>query len=262
MPEPIYTPENCRFAYQLNWSLSLFAIDTLPPQSAWLEPLQTACEVDGVRLLESRNLENSIQFLASTKLHVCPAEVIRSIKGRLQYLLRESIPRLWQRNYRLESVGETNNNSLQQYVARQPERHRMADERTQRMLEELQFCDDVVDLAAIRSSAHGQFRYNLHVVLETTDHLHGVNSERLRRSREMVIGTCGKKEWLLSRIGLVSNHMHILVGCIVTDSPLDVALSLLNNIALAHDIRPVLEFIDYLGTFGVYDREAIRRALR
>ncbi len=262
MPAPIYTPENCRFAYPLNWSLSLFPVAALPPQNTWLEQLRTVCEVDEVRLLECRGLETSIQFLVSTKPHSSPAEVIRSIKGRLQYLLRDGFPKLWHRNYRLESVGETNNSALQQYVARQSERHRMADERTRQMLEELQFRDDVVDLVAIHSSAHGQFRYNLHLVLKNTDQLHDVSGERLRCSREKIVATCSKKEWCLSRIGLVSNHMHILLGCDVTDSPLDVALSLLNNIAFAHGMRPMLEFSAYLGTFGVYDREAIRRALR
>jgi hypothetical protein len=126
----------------------------------------------------------------------------------------------------------------------------------------LQFCDDVVDLAALHSSAHGQFRYNLHVVLENPDHLHDVSSQRLRCLREMIVASCSKKDWRLSRVGLVSNHSHILLGCDVTVAPLDVALSLLNNIAYAQGMRPVLEFGAYLGTFGAYDRDAIRQALR
>ena len=49
---PIYLPENCHSAFQLNWSVAVFGQHDLPPKTAWYESLKTATEADGVRILE------------------------------------------------------------------------------------------------------------------------------------------------------------------------------------------------------------------
>ena len=78
----------------------------------------------------------------------------------------------------------------------------------------------------------------------------------------MAIGTCRKKEWLLSRLAPVGNHFHALVGCHVTDPPGEVVLSLMNNLAYAHGMKPVYEHGFYVGTFGPYDHGAVRWKLK
>ena len=106
MLQPIYTAENCRFAYQLNWSLSIFSLDALPGPSDWLSQLKASTEPDGVRVLEYCVKDNTVhQFLLSTKPHVSPSQAIRSVKGRWQYLLRERMPQAFRRNYHIQSVG-------------------------------------------------------------------------------------------------------------------------------------------------------------
>ena len=83
MPVALYTAGNCRFAYQLNWSLSVFASAALPDKSLWLDPLKAATEGDGVRVLEHRMRGNSShQFLLSTQPQISPSQAIRSVKGR------------------------------------------------------------------------------------------------------------------------------------------------------------------------------------
>lgn len=265
MPEPLYTSENCRIAYQLNWSVSLFANAPLPERSAWLNSLAEMTERDDVRILECHVKDRLARFLASTKPRVAPAQVVRSLKGRLQHLLREvapaAFPRAFRRNYRIESVGEVNNAVLQAYVGRQAERHPMADERVQRRLESLQFHDASVDLTQVRHSAHGQFVCNLHFVLENAGRLNDARDAALKRTRDMLLGACAKKRFRLSRIGLAPNHVHVLLGCDVSDAPLEVGLSLLNNLAFAHGMKRVYEFGFYVGGFGGYDRDAIRRVV-
>lgn len=106
MPAPVYTPENCRFAYQLNWSLSIFALGELPPSADWLQQLCEITEPDGVRILEHRIERSNVhQFLLSTRPHVSPAQAIRSVKGRLQYLIRDQIPQAFRRNYHFYDLG-------------------------------------------------------------------------------------------------------------------------------------------------------------
>lgn len=261
-PEPTYTADNCHLAYQLNWSLSLFATCEIPDQSEWLEPLREATESDGVRILEFHQAKPRVlQFFTSTKPHVAPAQVIRSVKGRLQNLIRDELPKAFRRNYRIESVGEVNNGVLQAYVAGQADRHRMAEARVQELFESLQLFDPQVDLSKVRYSAHGQFLHNLHLVLENAGHLHDVREEALQAMRNMIAGMSAKKGFLLSRAGIVSNHLHLLIGCDVSHAPLEVGLSFLNNLAYALGMKPAFEHGFYVGTFGSYDRDAIRRQL-
>jgi len=222
--------------------------------------LREATEGDGVRILEFRQAKPRVlQFFTSTKPHVAPAQVIRSVKGRLQHLIREKLPKAFRRNYRIESVGEVNNDVLQAYVARQADRHRMAETRVQKFFESLRFFNPQVDLSKVRYSAHGQFLHSLQIVLENADHLHDVREHSLRAIQDMIVRMSDKKGFRLSRAGIVSNHLHLLLGCDVSDSPLDVGLSVLNNLAYSQGMKRVFERGFYVGTFGSYDRDAIRR---
>ena len=257
---PLYTSLNTTHAYQLNWSLSLFLKSCVPPLVQWLEPLRRATESDAVRILEVRELERlSLQFYLSTQPHVSPSDIVRSAKGRLQYLLRMTIPQAFQRNYGIFSVGAANIHCLEAYVQKQPSRHPMAATHVQQRIDSFQFYDDKIDLREYRASSHGRYLHNLQIVLENRDHLHDASERTLSTIRSMVIRSCAKKNQRLARIGLVSNHLHILLGCSVDESPQMVALALMNNIAYAFEMKPVLEFSFYAGTFGPYDRGAIRK---
>jgi hypothetical protein len=87
---PLYRAENCESAYQLNWSLSLFTTASLPPRDMWFDDLASATCDDGVRILEHRQSESRIhQFLLTTRPETAPPDIIRSVKGRLQYLFGE-----------------------------------------------------------------------------------------------------------------------------------------------------------------------------
>lgn len=125
----------------------------------------------------------------------------------------------------------------------------------------LQFFDEAANLKEPQFSNHGRYLHNLHIVIENRDHLHNVHEDVLRKLRSMIIRSCAQKQHLLARIGLVSNHMHLLLGCNNVCSPQSVALALMNNMAYALGMKAISEFSYYVGTFGPYDRNAIRRAL-
>jgi REP element-mobilizing transposase RayT len=261
-PAPIYTTANTKAAYQLNWSLSLFLLEPIPREVRWLDSLKAATEKDAVRILEFHELDpRAIQFFISTQPQVAPSQIVRSVKGRLQHLLKAVLPKLFHRNYCISSVGAANHKCLDAYVSKQPARHPMADPRVQQLLESLQFIDESVDLTEPRRSSHGQFLNSLQIVLENLDHLNEVSETILTAMRSMVVRYCHLKGHLLARIGLVSNHMHILLGCRVDDSPQEVALALMNNLAYSIGMKAAFEFSFYAGTFGPYDRGAIRRQL-
>ncbi|MGB7324357.1 MAG: hypothetical protein WBD31_05760, partial [Rubripirellula sp.] len=145
-----------------------------------------------------------------------------------------------------------------QYVAVQTARHPMADDSVQSRIEAIQFQDSAVDLSKPNAGAYGQYLNSLQIVLENAASWHEVREAQLRRVHNVIIGACNKRSWHLSRIGLLSNHVHILLGAGVTESPQSVALSLMNNIAYVYDMKPILKFSYYVGTFGGFDRGAVR----
>lgn len=257
--EPIYTPQNLKAAYQLNWSLSLFANSSLPSTESWREILKTATEADGVRILECQLIDsNVLQLLVSTQPAVSPSDIVRSVKGRLQYIIRAQLPKAFRRNYHIQSLGEANADILDQYMARQPNKHPMADTRAQALLEAFQFHDASVDLTKLIVGTYGRFLNSLHIVLENEENWNEIRERQLHRIRNMITATARKKKWMLARIGMLSNHAHILLGAYVTESPLSIACTLMNNVAYVYDMKPILKFSFYAGTFGGYDRGVIR----
>lgn len=248
----------------MNWSVSLFGKGALPlpPPSDWLDQLKSAAQLDGVRVLEAcLERPNVGQFLVSTRPAVAPSAIVWSVKGRWKNLIQSQYADGFRRNYSVASVGNVNCRVLDQYVAGQPDKHVMVDRKVQSRLQSMQFHDATIDLHLARTSNHGRYIYNLQIVLENIEGLHEVREDVLLDSRAMIVRTAAKKRWLLSRIGILSNHIHILLGAYVTESPASVAMSLMNNLAYVQGMKAVLRFSYYVGTFGPYDLDALRRQL-
>lgn len=134
----------------------------------------------------------------------------------------------------------------------------MADARIQARLKEFQIVQSEVDLSRPRHTSHGKYWYNLHIVLKYADGWREVRENVLRSTREMILKIGRAKRHLVSRGGLAPDHVHLTVGGRLEETPLDVGLSYMNNLASLHDMRPVFRFSCYLGTFGEYDLGAVR----
>ncbi|NIR95755.1 MAG: hypothetical protein GWO08_19590, partial [Gammaproteobacteria bacterium] len=224
-PKPIYTPENCNPSYKLYWSLSIFWQDKPISSKKWFEALKPLTEKDGVRILEYRQKDDiTSQFLLSTQSKLSPSEVIRSVKGRLQHQIRVQIPKAFKGNYSIKSIGSTKIDIVQEYLDTQLEHHRMTDPKVQNKLVKYQIDHPSVKLNVIRRSAHGQFIYNLHLVLVHAGRWREIRDERLAISRDMIDRTAVKRGHLLSKARLLPDHLHLTLGCDVKESPLDVGL--------------------------------------
>jgi len=256
--EPIYTPANTTAAYQLDWSLALFWRAAAVNDSTWLDPLSRAAENDGVRILkhEQRDERTSL-FLLSTRPPVSPVHILRSVKGRLQYLVRDAMPRAFRRNYSLRSVGSAKRDVVENYISGQPGHHPMADERVQARLAAHQVQDPRVDLTAPRRSAHGQYWFNLHVVLVNEGRGMEIRDDVLALLGRAVERTAKKHGHALSCRAVLPDHIHVAMGCPEGQSPEEVALSYMNNCAHACGMKPVLRPSYYVGTFGEYDLGAV-----
>jgi REP element-mobilizing transposase RayT len=259
---PIYTAENCSFSCPLQWGVSVFWRSPQRDES-WLAGLGEALEADGIRLLGHRFREPvTTQFAVSTQPHVAPVIIVQRVKGRLQFLVRERLPKPLRRNYAIRSFGRVTREKIESYVASQLDHHQMADPRVQQRLRRFQVERKDVDLSQARQTSHGLYWYNLHVVLVHRERWPEIREDVISKVHGMIINACAAKGWLLSRAAVLADHVHIVLGCTIEVSPLDVGLSFLNNLAYAHGMRPVYQFGGFLGTFGEYDQRAVKSKTR
>lgn len=255
---PIYTPENCKAAYQLIWSLTVFWRNP-PGTDTWLDELKGATENDHVRILKHRFEQPTLSvFLVSTQPQVAPMQISKVIKGRLQYLIRDQHPKPFQRNYDLRSIGSTTREKLEAYLESQVAHHPMADPQVQARLAQYQIHHPEVDLSFPRYTSHARYWYNLHVAIVNDGRWTEIRHDVLQGIQDMLLKASSAKGHLLSRAGIVPDRIHLTLGCSLVESPLDVALSYMNKLAYVCEMRPVFKCSCFVGTFGEYDLGAVR----
>ena len=259
-PEPIYTPESIKVAYQLLWSLSVFW-KKAPGFDVWLDDLKAVAETDGVRLLEHRFATPTTSlFLLSTRPEFVPQDIPRVIKGRLQYLVRDEFPKAFQRNFDLRAIGSTSREKTEAYVASQLEHHHADDPELRRNLADLQFENPEVDLGSPQFVAHARYWLNLHLVLVHDWRKHEHDSQVWQTVRDLLRQSAAQRGWEFSRLGVLPDHLHLTLRIRPSDAPQAVVLSCMNNVAFAHDMQPVLMPSCWIGTIGEYDLGAIHRS--
>lgn len=255
---PLYTNENCSFCCPLKWGLSTFWRMPMADDS-WFGELVAATEPDGIRILGHRFSKPGIsQFVISTQPYVAPQHVMQRVKGRLQYLIRNRLPKAWKGNYGIRSIGHVTRQTVEAYVASQLGHHPMADPRIQDRLRRFQIVRTEVDLSLARCTGSGRYWYNLHIVLVHRERWAEVREDVLQRIHDMILGASAAKGYWLSRAGILADHVHLALGCPIGVAPADVALGFLNNLAYAQGMRPVYQFGGYIGTFGEYTNHALR----
>jgi REP element-mobilizing transposase RayT len=260
-PTPIYTSENCTAAFQLNWSYALFWHGAAIGDSQWQAALNQALSPDGIRILQCHQPQSNVtQLLLSTLPNVAPQFLAQRVKGRLQHLIRGKMPSAFRRNYSLTSVGSTKREKLESYVARQIEHHRYADPRFRAFLRPFQIVRADTDLSQSRATCHALCTFNLHVVLEVQPGTAANDEPTLQAWHDMILRASQSKRHLLPRASVLPDHIHLLVGCQVDESPEQVALGYLNNLAYASGMKSVFRCSYFVGTFGEHDLGGIEQA--
>jgi REP element-mobilizing transposase RayT len=128
----------------------------------------------------------------------------------------------------------------------------MADPKVQDRLERFQIVQPSVDLSRPQHTSHGLFWYNLHLVLVHRERLVEINDDTLSRVRQMVLRASAAKEYLLSRGGILPDHVHLVLGCPFDVAPGDVAIGFLNNLSYVYGMKALFQYGGFLGTFGEY----------
>jgi REP element-mobilizing transposase RayT len=174
----------------------------------------------------------------------------------LQHLLGRSP---FRRNYSLRSIGSTRRAKLLEYLAGQLEHHPMADPHVDGRLRAYQIHQPEFDLSQPQATSHARYWYNLHIVLVHEDRLMELSDEALTCIRRMILAASAAKGHRLSRAAILSDHVHLALGCKLEESPEDVVLGYLNNLAFARGMKAVFRFSYFVGTFSEYDLGVIPR---
>ena len=256
--DPIYTADNCRFRADIRWGVTLFW-RVAPAVDLPITTLAECLEPDGIQLQSHREVRPAVTQFALTALpHVAPPTIVARVKGRLQYLLRDVCPKAFQRNFTLRSFGHIRRQVAEDYVASQLDHHVMAAEHIQQRFHQYQIEQPNVDLAQPQYSAHGVYWYTLHLVLVHQQRWNIVDEVVLKRVHDMILSVCRARRFRLSRGGILADHLHLTMGCPFEQSPVEVALCFLNNLAFAHGMKTVFQYGAYIGTFGEYDVRSVK----
>ncbi|KAA0231725.1 hypothetical protein EDS67_01005 [candidate division KSB1 bacterium] len=149
------------------------------------------------------------------------------MKGRLQHQIRKQVLKAFKENYSIKSIGSAKLDVVQHYLDTQFEHHPMAALEVQARFGKYQIDNAHAALNSIRRSAHGEFLYNLHLVLVHAGRWREIRDDRLTRSRDLIERIAVKKKHLLSKARLLPDHIHLTLGCDVKESPMEVALGYL-----------------------------------
>ena len=261
-PIPLYTSEMLRGpAYQLRYgwtggSAEPPAVD-LDPLFGSLDPIW---ETDGLRRLEHRVVSETWQMTFSAKPCVSPEFLASRVKGRLQYALRQQgKPLEFSRKLAVRSVGDNTRADVEAYIARQVDNGAFADARFREQMREFTVEIRGVDLSAPTATGSGRYWYNLHIVLVVAERQRIVDRRQLALVRETSLRVAAKKGWGISTLSVMPDHLHVALRGNVTQSPEEMTLALMNN--LAHELgqRRYWEPGYYAGTFSEYDMDAVRR---
>jgi REP element-mobilizing transposase RayT len=87
-----------------------------------------------------------------------------------------------------------------------------------------------------------------------------IRDDVLADLHDMILKASDSKGYLLSRAAIVPDHVHLTLGCPLEQSPEQIVLGFMNNLAYACGMKPVFRFSYYLGAFSEYDLGVIPRA--
>ena len=266
-PQPLYRAHNLLPAFSLRytwtgWPSPGSAFPSAPPADLY-DALSQLWEGDGLRLLEPTWTPRDLKLTFSTKPSVSPVFLASRAKGRLQHALRtRNAPQKFSRKVSVHSVGDNVDSEVEAYIRDQVNRSDYADPLFRQFLEDLVFVDDSVDLAEPTETRSGRYWYNLHLVLVTQERHHLKEKDTLRKVRERCRAIATKKGYWLSALAVLPDHLHAAFRADVEQSPQDVAMGFQNNLAYALGQNAVWKYTYYAGTFGEYDMDAIRQAIR
>jgi len=263
-PQPLYDPAKIEPAYQLRYSWTGWTSRgaKLPEPPPSFDELNKQWEKDGLRALEQRTFDESIQILFSVTPAVSPVHLAARAKGRLDHAFRSAgKPMTWSRKLAVRAVGNNTRDDVEQYISRQVEKEGFGDPRHSEWLSQYTIEDASIDLSSPTESGSGRYWNNLHVVLVVDGRFRFCDSAPLQTIRDGCLRIAKAKGHAISRLSVMPEHLHVAMRAPIDKSPNDVVHAYQNNLAFYLNHGRVWRDTFYVGTFGEYGMSAVRRAV-
>jgi REP element-mobilizing transposase RayT len=161
------------------------------------------------------------------------------------------------RKLAVRSLGDPTRDQVEAYIRDQVPKEAVADERFREMLTSFTVLNPQVDLSQPTQTNSGRYWYNLHLVLVVSERYRMGESATLATIRETALRVCAKKGYAASALAVLPDHLHLTLRGVVAQSPEEIALAFLNNLAHVLGRRPWWQAGYYAGTFGEYGMAAI-----
>ena len=264
-PQPLYDPSEANPAYHLRYTWtgwpSQHKFEQTPVEL--LHRIEPLWEEDGIRLLEHRWTDEMVQLLFSAKPNVSPLLLATRAKGRLDHAIRTAgLHMPLSRKFAVRSVGNNTTHEVEAYIERQVGKEEFVDDRFAELMATFTLTNDKVDLSRPSGSLRGRYWYNLHVVLVTAERFRVVDKQRLASIRDWSLKIAKKKAYSISRLSVMPDHLHLALRGDYAHPPDQIASAFQNNLAYALGKQRIWCDSFYVGTFGEYNMEAIRRKLK
>ena len=213
-----------------------------------------------MRRLEMSWSAELIQITFSVKPQVSPVKFTSRVKGRLQHALRRSgHPTAFSRKVGFRGIGDNHTAAVETYIKRQVEKEAFVDRKFAESLKQFTVTDSHVSLVQPTETNSGRYWYNLHLVLVVEHRNRFTDEESLRTMDRLCSAIARKKGYAISTRSVMPDHLHLALRGNIEQSPEEIALAIMNNLAYAFKQNPIWQSSYYVGTFGDYDMDAVRR---
>ena len=262
-PRPIYTPQNAYAVHALryDWTGWLSGDAAFPATtSRAIAEAAPLWKGDGLEMETFRAMRHKVQILFKTAPRVSPVFFNARVKGRLQHALRQAgTPVKFSRKVAFRSLGENIRDVVENYLRKQVRKEGFIDPRHVKRMHEFTVVRDRIDLSEPTTSLSGRYWYNLHVVMVVSGRRHIVAYSLLGRIRDGALRIADKKNYPLKSVSVMHDHVHMALRGDIAQSPEEMALCFMNNLAYMMGYNREWEARYYVGTFSEYGMDVIRR---
>jgi REP element-mobilizing transposase RayT len=262
-PRPIYTPKSVHPAHALRYDWTGWLADNTPFPPDTRDVIRQAAplwEADGLHLGELRVNADRVQILFTASPKISPVLCTSRVKGRLQHALRQAgSPVTFTRKTSFRSLGDNVSPAVEGYLAKQVSKEQFVDPRFVKHMQEFIVQRDEIDLALPTETASGRYWYNIHLVLVIGGRMRMRDDQMMRTIRDSAIAIARRKGYGLKALSLMPDHLHVAFRGNIEQSPEEIALAFLNNLAYLVGRKRIWQDGYYVGTFSEYDMKIVRR---
>ena len=241
---PIYTRENCLFAYQLHWELVIswrFKVS----DSRWYENLRKRILSTGIQISNHRFLQpGTSRFLVSTCPNLAPLALVDNVQELLQDIVRVELPHALHNTFRLRSLGILSRATLEELVDSNIPHDETGHEKP------LTQVSQPIDLSRPQTCKRGSYSYNLQIVMESEPSVIPEPKSFQKMAYDKILHISQANNIALSCAAIQPDHFDLVLGCPIELTPADVALKFMNTLAESSFGKPIFRFSVFISTFG------------